>query len=281
MLARVRLILLCAAVTAAWPINAQTRQTRIEDVVAQAMRYAGEFLANYSGLVAEERYLQNTTSPHRRRDLRSDFLLVKVSPLIADWFQFRDVFEVDGQPVRERAERLSTLFLQPGANAVERAREISSEGARYNLEDIGTASKPLSAIALLQDRYRKRFRFSLGRRDQLVGPDVWLINYVERAVPTVFRSGEGNRDLPARGRMWIEEQTGRIVRTELLLGTGAEIVTVFQFDDGLQMDVPVEMRDTYFLPNHNVLSGVATYSRFRRFDVRTEETFRSREGSTQ
>ena len=74
--------------------------------------------------------------------------------------------------------------------------------------------------------------------------------------------------------MWIEEKTGRIVKTELWLGGGTEIVTVFQFDDGVQMDVPVEMRDTCFLRDNNTMSGVATYSRFRRFDVRTEEAFR-------
>jgi hypothetical protein len=274
MLVRVGLSLLCVAALAVWPSSAQSQPARIDDVLARAMRYVGSFLTNYSSLVAEERYVQDTTSPPRHRELRADFLLVKAPAVIPDWFQFRDVFDVDGQPVRDRDERLGRLFLQPGADAIKRAKEINSEGARYNLEDVGSASKPLSAMALLQDRYKNRFRFALGRRDKDVGPDVWLVNFVEWAVPTVFRRVEGNRDLPARGHMWIEETTGRVVKTELSLGGATEIVTVFQFDAGLQMDVPVEMRDTYLLPNNNMLSGVATYSRYRRFDVRTEEAFR-------
>ena len=274
MLARVGMMLACVAVMGVLPVRAQSQPTRIEDLVARAMRYVGEFVTNYSHVVAEERYIQNTTSPRRRRELRSDFLLVKAPRLVPEWFQFRDVFEVDGQSVRERDARLSRLFLQPSADGLERAKEIANEGAKHNLEDVGSANKPLSAMGLLQDQYRNRFRFSLGRLEKDVGPDVWLVNYVEQATPTVFRTGQANGNLPSRGRMWIEGRTGRIVKTELWLGGGIEIVTIFQFDAGLQMDVPVEMRDTYFLRNDNTMSGVATYSRFRRFDVRTEEAFR-------
>ena len=48
------------------------------------------------------------------------------------------------------------------------------------------------------------------------------------------------------------------------------MVTIFKFDEMLGMDVPGEMRDWYPDGNGEV-RGVATYGRFRRFQVSTEE----------
>ena len=50
--------------------------------------------------------------PRRRCRLRSDLLLVKTE---ADegWVSFRDVYDVDGAPVRDRDDRLKKLFLEP------------------------------------------------------------------------------------------------------------------------------------------------------------------------
>ena len=61
----------------------------------------------------------------------------------------------------------------------------------------------------------------------------------------------------------------------------AEIVVKFKLDPGLGMWVPVEMRETYRTPRGSLvgstsmgiaLEGSAKYSRFRRFQVKTEET---------
>src|ERR687892_14326 len=75
------------------------------------------------GVVAEENYRQSavTTSRGGRqsrqfRQLRSDILLVKL-PDEEYWLQFRDVFEVDQKPVRDRDERLFNLFVIPTVGA--------------------------------------------------------------------------------------------------------------------------------------------------------------------
>mgnify|MGYP003694380831 CR=1 FL=1 len=49
----------------------------------------------------------------RHRELKSDFLLVKVGPL--EWLPFRDVYEVDGTPIRDREGRLAA-FPPPDRN---------------------------------------------------------------------------------------------------------------------------------------------------------------------
>ena len=69
------------------------------------------------------------TSSARNRRLRSDFLLVSVSTA-QDWVPFRDVFEVDAQPIRDREQRLSRLFLNPSPDSLQQANRIQEESAR-------------------------------------------------------------------------------------------------------------------------------------------------------
>ena len=84
----------------------------------------------------------------------------------------------------------------------------------------------------------------------------------------------------ARGRLWIEGATGRILRTELLLGTSAprlglspiQIDTTFVYDETLDLVVPSEMKEFYPDARVGDVRGTATYSRFRRFTVSVEES---------
>jgi hypothetical protein len=64
---------------------------------------------------------------------------------------------------------------------------------------------------------------------------------------------------------------------ELRLGRArfpAQITTSFAYDEELQLNVPVEMRDWYPSTRFGDLTGTATYGRFRRFQVSTDEEFR-------
>src|SRR5580765_1819819 len=95
-----------------------------EPTLATVLQRAGAYVAlverGVSGIVAEERYGQEwtvlprgiSTNEQRHRELVSDLLIVKLESagLVT---QFRDVFDVDGAPVRDRDERLMKLFLEP------------------------------------------------------------------------------------------------------------------------------------------------------------------------
>jgi hypothetical protein len=233
--------------------------------------YVHVFVDQFSGVVAEEQYEQEQSVPHRKRELTSDYMLVK-APDGSDFLMFRDVARVDGKPVREQQERLTKLFLEPFNDAVARARDIVRAADKYNLVNVGNINNPLVALALLQDSYQSRFHFTLSGIDKKVGADVRVVHFEERQRPTVLR-GDANSDLPARGLAWIEEPTGRVVKTELQVGNQmfpVRIVTTFATDDTLHMDVPVEMREWY--PDGvGEIDGVATYSHFRRFQVNTSE----------
>jgi hypothetical protein len=153
---------------------------------------------------------------------------------------------------------------------------VARESARYNVINIGTLNTPLTAISFLQPSYQPRFRFSGGSIDRKVGPDARLIQYEEWARPTILGNGRGDRSVRARGHLWIDGSTGRVLKTELLIDAGRfpnEIVTSFQFNRDLQIGVPVEMRERYEVDDV-VMTGVATYSQFRRYQVLTDERAR-------
>jgi hypothetical protein len=260
--------LLCAREVAA-------QNNKVEELMSRTANYVAEFVDRFSNVVAEETLVQTTTVPRRTRNIRSDFLLVKF-PGDTQWQSFRDVAEVDGKPVRDQQERLTKLFLEPSQNTIRRASELNRESARYNLLNIGSINNPLLVIALLQDNYRERFRFNLSGIEKDLGPRVRTVQFTEFRTPTVIR-GDGNRDIPANGLVWIDEETARVVKTELRIGRGASgvrITTLYKFDDDLGVNVPVEMRDWYPDGNAGELRGVATYGRFRRFQVKTEETLK-------
>jgi hypothetical protein len=226
--------------------------------------------------VAEERYVQ-TGNPRNRglgtrvRVLVSDFLLVKRQDG-KDWLQFRDVREVDGRAVGERDQRLTELFLQPWDTALEQAQRIASDGARYNLVDIGTINYPLIAMAFFQPIYRARFEFSIGGLEREARLGLRVIAFRETNAKATIVAGARSS-----GRAWVDDATGRVMKTELQLQHSLQrfvstITTSFVVDERLQLAVPAEMRDSY--SGYLDMTGVATYGRFRSFQVRTEETVR-------
>jgi formylglycine-generating enzyme required for sulfatase activity len=254
----------------------------LEQLLVRAGTYVVEFKARFVSVVAEERYEQiapastgRTGIPvTHRRLLRSDFLLVKV-PSDDAWLPFRDVFEVDGKPVRDRQDRLTRLFLQPAPTAIEQAEQIVADSARYNIGGVQrNINLPLFGLNILEPANQRRFRFSHLEDARKIGPGVWSIAFEEVASPTLIH-GNDRADIKTSGRFWLDASTGRIVRIEISAsdnGMRATITTDYRFDPAFGLNVPAEMREQYIRVKALPISGVATYSRFRRFDVQVDET---------
>jgi hypothetical protein len=288
---------LALVTTAAVSIRAQSApDTDLEQLLARATWYSIDFVNKLSQVVAEERYVQDSsvalpaipimgmgrgaplqTQPRtaKHRELRADFLIVKSSGDM--WSPFRDVFEVDRIPVRDREERLAKLFLSNKPDRAdsndENARAIAEESARYNLGAVQrTINNPVFALLFLQPDIRSHFKFTAGKPDRKAGDDVRVVDYVEELRPTVIHGGPG-RDMPAFGRFWIENSTGRVIKAEVRVEVSevkANLTTTFRTDERLGIDVPAEFREDYDLRDGRV-SGVASYSRFRRFQVNSTE----------
>jgi hypothetical protein len=269
---KLRLTVAVLAAGSLWaPAGLHAQAPKAEAIVAKASAYVHEFVNLFANVVAEERYEQEITVPKRKRVLVGDYLLVRYpdDPL---WLAFRDVSEVDGKPVRDREARILKLFTEPSQSPLRRAAELAGASSRYNLLDVGTLSNPLLAMAFLQDFYNTRFRYTVAGIEKKLGPNVRTVRFVEFQIPTLLK-GPSNSDLPARGLFWIEEDTGKVVKTELQIGQSGfpiRIVTTFRYDDELGIHVPATMEDWY--PNGaGEFRGKATYGKFRRFQIQTRE----------
>ena len=149
MLLRRAALTLTAVVLSVATIAAQSPPP-IDVILARAGQYVSSFVERFASVVAEEHYVQDTLGNlptvalggrgsiqvgvrSRHRELKADFLLVKIGP--ADWLPFRDVFEVDGAAVRDREQRLQKLFLQSktgraGAGVPDHQRELALQHRR-------------------------------------------------------------------------------------------------------------------------------------------------------
>jgi len=263
---------------------ASAQTVALPELLARTTGYVQQFIRQFANVVAEERYVQELQRPAKvtgsgfqqafvppppeRRVLQSDFLLVRTSD-VSDWVVFRDVYSVDGRPVRDRQERLTRLFLQQPDVAFQQARQVEFENSRYNLRPLRTIDNPLIAIGFLQPRYRDRFEFARRDADKRIGPNIVVVQFKEKARPTIFKAADG-QDLPAEGRYWIDAPTGRVVKSEVVTTGSGSLITTFASDDEFKIDVPVEMRAAYASGTVSV-TGVAKYGRFRRFLVQTEQ----------
>ena len=190
------------------------------------MRRAHAYVVVYedhelSSVIAREHYYQAWLDADGRRKgertLLSDYVLFQLPP-DEDWFALRDVNEVDGVPIGDRAARLKALFDGPREQVSERAMEIAKESARFNLGDLPrTVNVPTFALRLLRPSSRQRLVFTKDGEEQVEGTTTWVVAYRETRRPTFSATIDG-RDVPAHGRFWIEPETGVVVRSEMILG---------------------------------------------------------------
>jgi hypothetical protein len=249
---------------------------------------AGEYVADYErsfvGVVAEETYRQQVRVPGgsrdlrgfpvdattQRRDLRSDVLLVR-APAGDRWLQFRDVFEVDGKPVRDRDERLTKLFLQPSADAQRQELDIATASARYNIGGVNrTVNLPVLALTVLEAKSRPWFAFRIAKRSRATVE----LEFKEEERGRTMIHGNDDQPMPAHGRFTIEADTGRVLASTLGTETPtlrAQIEVSYAPEPSIGMLVPREMRETYTLKDGSVTEGRATYAKIRRYQVRVDE----------
>jgi hypothetical protein len=202
--------------------------------------------------------------------------------------QFRDVFDVDGAPVRDRDERLMKLFLQPTGSVADQLEAILTESARYNIGNIErNVNTPLLAMFFLDPRNQPRFRFfrTKDRNPALAAAadasrlpaDAWVVRFEEREKQTVFHNTQTNRDLPTHGRFWIDPATGRLLMTELVAEDRTLRATIdvrFRSEPLDGMLLPLNMRERYEgRRSKSLIEGSATYDKFRQFTVNTDEIF--------
>ena len=118
--------------------------------------------------------------------------------------------------------------------------------------------------------YQPRLRFTLGAEDRSVGRGVVILKFEEprSSEPLLGKTGL------VRGSVWVEGATGRVVKAEARIATSSvsTTVTTFAHDERLGITVPREMRTTWTSAAFGLVTGVAKYENYRRFDIRTDES---------
>jgi len=259
------------------PVLAQTPE--IDAVLDKAGDYVATYEKTFVGVVAEETYRQQVQggrgrndargfpveTPGQRRDLKSDVLLVR-APAGDRWMQFRDVFEVDGKPVRDRAERLTKLFLQPSASTQRQVDDIAASSARYNIGGVNrNVNLPVLALNVLDPRNRAWFSFKGARK----AGNTFELEFQEERTGTLIRTAS-DQAMPSRGRFTIDAASGSVLSSELVAESGslkARIEVTYSLDPGVNALVPREMREKYSLGDGSTIEGKATYAKYRRYQV--------------
>jgi hypothetical protein len=256
----------------------------LDELVDRASDYVVLYEKNFVGVVAEESYRQTVhggragtdlrgfpiEAPSQRRDLKSDVLLVR-APAGDRWIQFRDVFEVDGKPVRDRDERLTKLFLQPSADRQRQEEDIAAASARYNIGAVNrTVNMPVLALDVLEPRNRVWFTFHLARRS---GTTVELAFQEEERGRTMIHTND-NQPMRSHGHFTVEAATGKVLQSTLATETDrlrAQIDVTYGTDPAIDLLVPREMRERYTIKDGATVEGRATYARLRRYQVTVDE----------
>jgi hypothetical protein len=260
-------------------------------ILQRVTDYVVRYQQQISGVVAEERYVQDSDKSDRpfvtHRELKSDLLLVRTQGETNGYVQFRDVYEVDGDPVRDRNDRLVKLFMNPSESAKKQAAEIMNESARYNIGNVErNINVPLLALILLDPTYQPHFKYSVSTEHKgtprglpktdafRLAADAWEIDYDEVITPTVIQGDRQNAF--SHGRIWVDPETSRVLITELVNEAKTVRTTIRVSYQSPPLDgvlLPVEMRETYLLKKRfYTFEGEATYGNFRRFTVNTVES---------
>ena len=281
---RAAALLTVVGVTAhATPLSAQAPLT-LDDVIARAAAYVETFVEELSTVVMEENSRQTYFASGRanpvRTQLVSEFLLVRVLG-VGEWVGFRDVFEVNGRRIRDRQDRLATLFLDDTTTAVAQAGRIAQESSRYNLgSTVRTFNIPTYALFYLHPSNAGRFRFDKEDEGCADEDTAWDIRFEEVEYPTLTQGFEGI-SLPSRGRFCLDPVSGRVIETQLelhhpsagggRLATDVKVRVRFALEPRLNLWVPVEMRESYSDRGGGRTNGTARYRNYRQFSVTVSE----------
>jgi VWFA-related protein len=263
------------------PAAPPARRPTVDDpqlaiILARLSEFLAVYVRDFGNVVAEEDYYQRLvrggTGPNTTRHLKSDLLLVMTNAE-AGWTQYRDVFEVDGRLVRDREARVQKLFLENPTDAWRQARDISDEGARYNIgtvfRNINTPTLPLE---YLSPNRVGGLSFWRDGEDTIAGVRAVRLAFEETARPTLVQPDNTRADAPANGTFWVDPLNGRIVKTRISVTAGrAEMTTtvVYKPASRLGLWVPSEMDERYSTPTQEI-EGRAVYRDFRSFNVTTE-----------
>jgi len=253
----------------------------LDTLLARARQYVADYETQFATIIGEERHRQDFA---QERNIDSEVGVVKMTkisrsmrsevslawfPDVPGWFGFRDVIDVDGKPVKDRDRRLARLFFEKPSGKL--LKQALQESARYNLGTIRrNFNVPMVTLQFLEEDLSRRFRFEDDGHGRAGDRPARIVRFQEIVRPTIILSNEA--DALSSGRYWIDAETGRVLKTELVIGDrngDIRISTWYRPDDRLGIWVPAKMTERYDYTNrlYDFIQCDASYSNFRRFET--------------
>ena len=275
------ILILSAAPSPVAPAGPQHPSPSRADVLRRAGIWVERFADDSASIVATEQYRQvyehgsGSARQVEERTLVSEIAVVKTRPEEQaagyPWVQFRDVLEVDGTPLPDHQGRLERLFAEGSPSSYARAASIAEESARFNIgPGVRTVNVPLFALFFLVPGNQRRFRFDVKGEEEIGTAHALVVAYRERERPTMIRS-PGRQDRPAAGTLWIDADSGRVLKTRLVVESEKswvmETEVIFGRDAHANAWVALRMHERYHRGSNESLDCTATYSNFRRFST--------------
>jgi len=263
------------------PLDGPADRLPLDTLLSRAHAYVTEYQTQLATIIGEERYHQDFAQ-ERSIDRESGTIrLTKTSrstlsevsfawfPDVPGWFGFRDVIDVDGKPVRDRDRRMARLFLEKPSGKL--LKQALQESARYN---IGTIRRnfnvPMVTLQFLDQDLAARFRYEDGGAGRVGERPAQVVRFQEIARPSIILVDES--DAFAQGRHWIDPESGRVLKSELVVGDSngeIRLSTWYRPDERLGVWVPAKMTERYDYPKrlYDFIQCEASYANFRRFET--------------
>jgi len=248
----------------------------------RATEYVTQYEAELGNLIGNEEYVQNAAwlaptgrgnpmvAKRLQRRVSSDFLIIQVGP---EWAALRKANRVDGSKVKETEPAFEDAFDNSSEANQKRLLAMKAESTRYNIGDIiRDTNLPTVALKVLRESEVSRFVFERAGSSKIEGIQAWVVRFREQASPTLVIGGKGEF-LYSNGTLWIEPETGRVLRTEFIVENRyaparvkARIVVTYSEGKNIKLLLP-SLMDEHYESEFNTVDCKAYYSNFRPFEV--------------
>jgi hypothetical protein len=268
---------------------AQKNSVALEVVLERAAQYVAQYEDQLGNLLVTEDYLLRATffepdgvsvlgKPQLR--LQSDFLILQAGP---NRIGIRKVNQVDGLTVKSKEGSLENL-MNDSPERIQRVREaLREENVRYDIagvlfDIVGVLREnnvPTFALKVLHKSEAPRFKFEKSGTEKIAAVQTWKVKFKNELASTLIH-GKGGEPWFSSGFLWIEPNTGRILKTEFVLESTVpnqkargQVIVTYSEEKKLDIYVPSLMIEHYETDESEV-DIRAEYSNFRSFKIELE-----------
>ena len=171
-------------------------------------------------------------------------------------------------------KHLSDRLLEGGSDDYDQARLLLADSAAQNLGAPRTINLPNLPLELLHPRHRHRFQQEIYDQEKVRGTQTVLLRLTEISTPTIIQQADAG-DMKTVVWAWVEPSSGALLRAQvstkdIRIGVpsfDARIRVEFARNAKLDLLVPIEMTESFFVEHGEPGTSSARYSNYRRFDT--------------